>query len=252
MSRTAFTRKKAKDTPADPDKHLRATLRRYSSAHPCHGFRRAHAYLVHDVGMEINLKKVQRLWREEGLTRKTPRKEVRRGKTTTPVVKATRPNHVWSIDFQYDVTRDGRAVKIVSMIDEFTRESLIDMVERSIDAEALAKALSTVFAARGVPGVLRMDNGPEFISKRLARLCGKRIGMAFIPPGTPWNNGYVESFNNHRRRECLRRHDFANLIEARQTIAEFHRDYNLHHRHSSLGYLTPTEYAEHWKTTHTL
>lgn len=99
---------------------------------------------------------------------------MRRGKSTTPLVKAARPNHVWSIDFQYDVTRDGRAVKIVSMIDEFTRESLIDMVERSIDADALAKALSTVFAARGVPGVLRMDNGPEFISKRLARVLAWR------------------------------------------------------------------------------
>ncbi len=252
MARSTFQRAKVKDTPQDPDQELRATLRAYSTAHPCHGFRRAHAYLVHDVGMEINLKKVQRLWREEGLTRKTPRRQVRRGKTTMPVVKANEPNHVWSIDFQYDVTRDGRPIKIASMVDEFTRESLLDIVERSIDADQLAKALTTVFAARGVPRVLRMDNGPEFISKRLQRLCGKRIGMAYIPPGTPWNNGYVESFNNHRRRECLRRHDFANLIEARHTITEFHRDYNLHHRHSSLGYLTPVEYAEQWKTTHTL
>ncbi|WP_175954290.1 IS3 family transposase [Schaalia sp. Marseille-Q2122] len=118
-------------------------------AHPCHGFRRAHAYLVHDVGMEINLKKIQRLWREEGLTRKTPRKEVRRGITTTPQVKATCPNHVWSIDFQYGVTRDGHAVKIVPMFDEFTRVSLIDMIERSVDADALAKALSALFALRG-------------------------------------------------------------------------------------------------------
>lgn len=202
--------------------------------------------------MEINLKKAQGLWHEEGLTRKTPRRTVRRGKSTTPLIKAAHPNHVWSIDFQYDVTRDGRAFKIVSMIDEFTRESLIDMVERSVNADALAKAHSTVFTRRAVPKVLRMDNGPEFLSKRLQRLCRARIGMAFIEPGTPWNNGHVESFNNDRRRQCLRRHDFANLIEEWQTITEFHRDYNLHHRHSALGYLTPTENAEQWKTTQTL
>lgn len=95
--------------------------------------------------MEINLKNVQGLWHEKGLTRKTPRRAVRRGKSTTPLIKAEHPHHVWSIDFQYDATRDGRVLKFVSMIDEFTRESLIDMVERSVNAAvALAKVLSAV------------------------------------------------------------------------------------------------------------
>lgn len=244
MSRSTFLRSKLKQTSSDPDKKLRADLRDYSACRPTHGFRRAHAYLTRDVGMEINVKKVQRLWREEGLSRKTPTKQARKGKRTSPMVKAVRPNHVWSIDFQFDVTRDGRPVKIASMIDEFTRESLLDVVERNIDANELARALTRVFAERGTPEVLRMDNGPEFVSKRLARLCGDRIGMFFIEPGTPWNNGFVESFNNFRSRECLRRHDFANIVEAREIITEFHRDYNYHHRHSSLGYLTPREFAQ--------
>lgn len=192
MSRTAFTRDRVKDTPLDPDKELRATLRRYSVAHPCHGLRRAHAYLVHDVGREINLKKSQRLWCEEGLTLKTPRKEVRRGKTTTPLVKATCPNHVWSIDFQYDVTRNGRPVKIVSMIDEFTRESPIGMIERSVDADALAKALSAVIALRGTPGccvwITAQNSSPNACNACAARVLAWHSSLQVCPGTTGMSN----------------------------------------------------------------
>lgn len=244
MSRSTYHRQPVKTTPEDPDKALRGMLRDYALKHPCHGFKRAHAWLVHDQGWQINRKKVQRLWREEGLTLKQVRRRRREGTTTTDLpVRACKRNHVWSVDFQFHVTEDGRPFKIVSMIDEYTRESLLDVVERKVNASQLCGALTRVFQQRGVPEVLRMDNGPEFVSAALRRLCQDRVGMAFIPPGQPWNNGFVESFNRRRRYECLERHSFGSLLEAQVLIADFHREHNQQHRHSSLGYMTPDEFA---------
>lgn len=243
ISRSTFRRCTLKDTPRDPNRWLREKLREYSNAHPCHGFKRAHAWLVHDEGVCVNRKKVQRLWREESLTRPQMRRRKRTDKPTSTVERPTGPNQVWSIDFQFDTTSDGRFFKIASMIDEYTRESLLDLVDRSITADELCTALAKVCTARGTPSALRMDNGPEFISKRLKKFCSTRISMAYIEPGTPWNNGVVESFNRRRRYECLALNEFTSVLEARVAISDFHADHNHHHRHSALGYLTPTEYA---------
>jgi putative transposase len=139
-------------------------------------------------------------------------------------VVADAPKVVWALDFQYDSTIDGKAVKIASMIDEHTRESLLHLVERSITADRLIIELENVFAVHGVPMVLRMDNGPELVSQALQQFCD----------GT---------FNNRMRKECLNRNHWTTLREARVVIGDFKRDHNRRHRHSALGYLTPAEYA---------
>jgi transposase InsO family protein len=130
-------------------------------------------------------------------------------------VKADAPKVVWALDFQLHSTVDGRAIKIASMLDEHTRVSLMDIVERSITAQRLTEELDKAFALWGGPPlVLRMDNGPEFISHVLQQFCGDRVGICYIPPGTPWNNGHIESFNNRLGKECLNRNHWTSLLEA--------------------------------------
>jgi putative transposase len=159
---------------------------------------------------------------------------------------------VWAIDFQFDSTTDGKAIKIASMIDEHTRESLMNIVERSITAERLVSELETAFTvAGGPPKVLRTDNGPELVSQALQRFCENKTGMVYIPPGCPWINGYIESFNNRLRKECLNRNHWNTLFEARVVIGDFKHEHNHRHRHSALGYRTPAEYASACKHTHT-
>ena len=190
LARSTYRRTPLAQTPDDPDADLRAWLRSYATKHPCHGFRRAWAALRHDEGAGVNKKKVHRLWREEGLQVKARSPRKRAGMSTTPHVTADAPNVVWALDFQFDSTIDGTAVKIASMVDEHTRESLLHLAERSITADRLVAELERVFDLRGgPPAVLRMDNGPEMISTALREFCAERVGLAYIPPGMPWNNG---------------------------------------------------------------
>lgn len=136
----------------------------------------------------------------------------------------------------FDATIDGKAVKIASMIEEHTRESLLNIVERSITGDRLVDELERVFTiAGGPPMVLRMDNGPEMISQALQAFCEGKVGLSYIPLGTPWNNGYIESFNNLLRRECLNRNHWTSLLEVRVVIGDFTHDHNHRHRHSALG-----------------
>jgi putative transposase len=214
-------------TPTDPDADLRAWLRTYAGKHPCHGFRRVWAALRHDEGQAINVKKVHRLWCEEGLQRRVHGPRKRSGTSSVPTVVADAPKVVWAIDFQFDSTTDGKAIKIASMVDEHTRESLLHLVERSITADRLVPELERVFvAAGGPPKVLRMDNGPELVSQALQQFCKGKVGLSYIPPGTPWNNGYIESFNNRLRKECLNRNHWNTLFEARVVIGDFKDEHN--------------------------
>jgi transposase InsO family protein len=171
--------------------------------------------------------------------------------SSVPVVEADGPKVVWALDFQFDSTIDGKAIKIASMIGEHTRMSLLHLVERSITAERLVEELERVFAAAGgPPKVLRMDNGPEMVSHALQQFCAGKVGLSYIPPGTPWNNGYIESFNNRLWKECLNRNHWSTLLEARVVIGDFKHERNHRHRHSALGYLTPAEYAARCRHTH--
>jgi putative transposase len=251
LARSTHRRVPQSQTPADPDTEMRAWLRSYALKHPCHGFRRAWAALRYDERREVNKKKVHRLWREEGLQLKAISARKRAGVSSMPPLEADAPNVVWAIDFQFDSTVDGKAVKIASMIDENTRVSLLHVVEHSITAERLVTELEKAFAAEGrPPKVLRMDNGPELVSQALQRFCDGKVGLSYIPPGTPRNNGYIESFNNRLRKECLNRNHWHTLFEARVVIGDFKHEHNHRHRHSALGYRTPAEYATACRHTH--
>lgn len=251
LARSTYRTLPQAQTPADPDAETRAWLRAYATKNPCHGFRRAWAALRYDECREVNKKKIHRLWREEGLQVRVRNPRKRAGVSSVSLIAADAPNVVWAIDFQFDSTVDGKAIKIASMIDEHTRVSLLNVVERSITAERLVTELETVFAAAGGPPiVLRMDNGPEFISQALQQFCDGKTGMSYIPPGTPWNNGHIESFNNRLRKECLNRNHWNTLLEARVVIGDFKDEHNHRHRHSSLGYRTPAEYAARCSHTH--
>jgi putative transposase len=160
LARSTYRRLPQAQTLADPDADMRAWLRTYATKHPCHGFRRAWAVLRYDERRQVNMKKVHRLWREEGLQVRVHSPRKRAGVSSTPQIEADAPNVVWAIDFQFDSTVDGKAVKIASAIDEHTRVSLLHVIERSITAERLVAELEGVFAAAGgSPRVLRMDNG---------------------------------------------------------------------------------------------
>jgi putative transposase len=179
LARSTDRRLPLAQTPAEPDADVRAWLRSYATKHPCDGFRRAWAALRYDERREVNKKKVHRLRREEGLQVRVRSPRKRTGVTSIPPVDADAPNVVWAIDFQFDSTVDGRAVKIASMIDEHTRVSLLNLVERSITAERLVAELETVFAAAGgPPRVMRMDNGPELVSQALQHFCDDKVGMS--------------------------------------------------------------------------
>ncbi|KKB97433.1 integrase [Mycolicibacter arupensis] len=252
LARSTCRRLPLAQTPTDPDAEMRAWLRAYATKHPCHGFRRAWAALRYDERREVNKKKIHRLWREEGLQVRVHSPRKRAGVSSVPPIVADAPKVVWAIDFQFDSTVDGKAIKIASMIDEHTRESLLNLVERSITGEHLVEELKAVFAAHGgPPKVLRLDNGPEMVSQALQGFCEHKTGMVYIPPGCPWDNGYIESFNNRLRKECLNRNYWTTLFEARVVISDFKDEHNTRHRHSALGYRTPAEYAAACGCTHT-
>ena len=151
---------------------------------------------------------------------------------------------MWAVDFQFDSTTDGRPVKIVSLVDEHTRECLGGLVERSITADRLIDELDRLAAERGYPAVLRCDNGPELACTVMADWADQRTGLAFIPPGQPWRNGYIESFNGRLRDECLNINIFWSLTHARVVITDWKTEYNHHRSHSALGYQPPARYAE--------
>lgn len=234
--------------PAKPnpeEQRLVKQLQQLSRAHPRYGYRRITALLRRD-GWPVNRKRVQRLWRREGL--KVP---VAKPKRRAPGVaagayprRATRPNEVWSYDFVHDQTADGRLLKWLPVVDEFTRECLALPVERRMNGAYAIGTLAGCVAERGAPAYLRSDNGPEFIAGLVQQwLAASGIATLYIPPGCPWENPFSESFNGKLRDEFLEREEFASLAEAKVLGAEHQRQYNHERPHSSLDYQTPVEFA---------
>ena len=236
------------------DAAIRAQLHAFSRKRPRWGYRQAHQHLLQE-GWSINRKRVQRLWREEGLrVPQKRRKRQRRGESTVPGdrLRAQRPDHVWAFDFQFDVTEDGRAVKLLYVVDEFTREALAMEAERRIDGDRVVDVLEGIVAEQGRrPELVRCDNGPEMTSNALRDWCRfSRTGAAFIEPGSPWENPFVESFNSRVRDELLSVEVFSCLTEAKVMIEDFRQDYNRYRPHRAHRMMTPTAFRTGWETVH--
>ena len=231
---------------------LRRELREISLQRPRAGYRMA-ARCLRRGGWEVNDKRVQRIWREEGLkVVRRQRKRARMGNSEqgSQRLRAEHPNHVWSYDFVQDRTRDGRRLKMLCVVDEYTRECLAIHVARRIEAAQVMEVMECLVGERGAPGHLRSDNGPEFVAKAL-RGWLERSGVRtlYITPGSPWENAYCESFNSRLRDEFLNREEFASEMEAKVLSAEWRRDYNEARPHSALGDQTPAEFAKRCRAT---
>ena len=239
---------------SDPDSGLRAWLRKFSAEHSRWGYRRAHAVLVRE-GHRVNRKKVQRVWREEGLRVPTGRRKRQRlGESTTPAdrLHAEHPDHVWALDYQFDVTATGRILKILHVVDEFTRESLADLVAYSVDADATVAVLDKIVGWRNrYPTFIRCDNGPELTANALKDWCHfGGAGTSYIDPGSPWQNPWVESYGSRMRDELLAIEAFDTLLEAQVLVSDWRKEHNDYRPHSAHGMLTPAEFARQWRTDH--
>lgn len=231
----------------EQDRPLVNRMHQLSQENPRAGYRMITGLLRKEGWAPLNRKRVHRLWQQAGLqVPKKQRKRRRLGSSDNGCVrlKATYPNHVWSIDFLFDTTEDGRQVKLMPIIDEYTRECLVIKVSRSIPAKSVIEALQGLFRQRGCPTYLRSDNGPEFIAEALRSfLDAADVKTRYIEPGAPWQNGYVESFNATLRSELLNREFFATVLEASVLSEQYRRRYNEYRLHSSLGYETPSSFA---------
>jgi len=236
--------------PAADDEALRGELRAFSAARPRWGYRQAHTHLQAQ-GWEINRKRVQRVWREEGLRVPTrTRKRRRLGDSTAPQgrLRAEHPNHVWAFDFQFDQTADGQALKLLNVVDEFTREALVMHTARSVSADQTVAVLAGLVAERGAPTHIRCDNGPEMTANALIDWCARQsTTTSYIDPGAPWQNAFVESFHSRVRDELLDLELFSCQAEARVLIEDWREDYNQRRPHSSLGRKAPAVFAASWK-----
>ena len=203
--------------------------------------------LLRREGLKINRKRVQRLWREAGL--KVPARTVKKrrlGGSENACFRrrAERPNHVWSHDFVMDQTSDGRRLKILTVVDEYTRECLALEAERCIEAVDVVEVLRKIITVRGVPENIRSDNGGEFIAQVVRKfLQSSGAQTLYIEPGAPWENGFAESFFSRLRDEMLNIEEFMNLAEARWFARRRQQEHNEERPHSSLGYRTPAEFA---------
>ena len=238
--------------PARPrdDAGLLERLKRVREKWPRFGYRRAWAVLRRE-GEAINPKRVYRLWRSCGLAVSRRKKRVRRKPAESVPCRAAHPNHVWTYDFLEDATLSGSKLRLLTVVDEFTRECLKIEVGTSFPAERVLRTLEGVFQSYGTPRFLRSDNGPEFIALTLRGwLRVQGAGTLYIAPGSPWENGYVESFNGKFRDECLDRETFLSVAEARIGSERYRRHYNGERPHSSLGYKTPLEFKKEWMEAH--
>jgi transposase InsO family protein len=219
-------------------------IHRLAIRHSRYGYRRI-TVLLRREGWKINKKRVHRMWRAEGLSLPLRRPRRRRvGPVGEIVNKAEYPNHVWSYDFVEDRTERGGKLRTLAIIDEYTRECLAIRIAPSIPALAVVEVLEWLFLTRGVPKFIRSDNGPEFVAKAVCQwLKEKSCQTIFITPGSPWENGYIESFFDKLREECLNREIFRNGKEAQAIVENWRQEYNNYRPHSSLGYLTPAEFA---------
>lgn len=228
--------------PRQSDAELRERLVELAREKPRYGYRRLHVLLRRE-GEAVNHKRVHRVYREAGLSiRRKRRKHCVR--VSSPLRQHTAANQEWALDFVHDAIAAGRAIRVLSVVDAYTRECLALEVDTSFASRRLTRVLEGIIAVRGEPKSIRCDNGPEMTSRHfLAWSIERKIELVHIQPGKPTQNARVESFHGRLREECLRVSWFQNLFDARRKIAAWRRDYNEQRPHSSLQYLTPAEFA---------
>lgn len=235
------TQRKVARSP-DDEAALTASIVDLARRYGRYGYRRITA-LLRAEGWSCNHKRVERIWRAEGL--KVPARQPKRGRLwlndgSCVRLRPERPNHVWAYDFVEDRTRDGRKLRMLNVVDEYTRECLAIRVGRKLRAADVIDVLSDLFILRGTPGHVRSDNGPEFVATAVKGwITGVGAKTAYIEPGSPWENGYVESFNGKLRDELLNAEVFNTLAEAKVLIESWRRHYNTVRPHSSLRYRPP-------------
>lgn len=226
----------------DKEVYLRKRIIELATKYGRYGYQRITA-LIQQEGWKVNHKKVERIWRQEGL--KVPQKQPKRKRLwlndgSCIRLKPMRRNHVWSYDMVMCRTHNGKAFRILNIIDEYTRESLSIKVARSITADDVIQKLSELFILKGIPEHIRSDNGPEFTARAIRRwLNDLQVKTLYIEPGSPWENGYIESFNGKLRDELLNGEIFMTLFEAQVLTENWRREYNHIRPHSSLGYRPP-------------
>lgn len=230
----------------DDESRLRQDIVELATKYGRYGYRRVTA-LLHRDGWRVNHKRVERIWRQEGL--KVPKKQPKRRRLcladgSLVRLRANKANHVWSYDFVHGRTSDGRALRYLNIIDEFTRECLSIDVSRRLNSEDVLCRLAELFILRGTPGYIRSDNGSEFTAHAVIEWLNRLdVNTLFIEPGSPWENGFCESFNSKFRDEFLNCEIFDTLLEARVLTARWRRYYNISRPHSSLGYRPPAPEA---------
>lgn len=230
----------------DDQAELRMRIHEIAAARVRYGYKRIHILLLRE-GWQINHKRVYRLYREEGLTLRSKRpKRIVSAAHRQHVENAENPNEVWSIDFMSDALFDGRRLKLLTVVDNYTRECLAIKTGQGITGDQVADTLGYIAVGRSFPSRIKCDNGPEFTSKALDKWAYEHnVVLDFSRPGKPTDNGYIESFNGRLRDECLNVNWFLSLDDAQRKIGAWREDYNVSRPHTSLGNLTPFEFASH-------
>ena len=226
---------------ADEDE-LTAAVIAMASQYGRYGYKKI-TVLLQRAGWKVGRDRVERIWSREGLKvpkKQQPRRRLWLNDGSCIRLRPERPNHVWSYDFVTARTREGRKLRILTLIDEYTRECLALQVARRLNSQDVIETLSDVMLWKGIPEHVRSDNGPEFVSKKLRSwLHGLGTGPLYIEPGSPWENGYCESFNGKLRTECLNGEIFYSLKEAQIVIGQWRQEYNTVRPHAALGYRPP-------------
>jgi putative transposase len=246
LDQSRTTQRREPCLPCD-EKQLTVDMLTLATRYGRYGYRRITALLNNNYGWRVNHKRVERIWRREGL--KVPGKQPKRGRLwlndgSCIRLRPERKDHVWSYDFMIDRTANGKSFKILNIIDEYTRECLATLIDRKIKSDDVINQLFNLFVFRGIPEYIRSDNGPEFTAKAVRKWLHRlEVKTLFIEPGSPWENGYIESFNGKMRDELLDREIFTNLEEAKVLLNQWRREYNQVRPHSAKNYHPPAPEA---------
>jgi putative transposase len=246
LDQVRTTQRRELSTPSD-EKQLTIDIIELASNYGRYGYRRITALLNQNKGWRVNHKRVERIWRMEGL--KVPQKQPKRGRLwlndgSCIRLRPDHKDHIWSYDFVKEHTEDGKAFRVLNIIDEYSRECLAALVERKIKSEDVLDQLFNLFVFRAVPEHIRSDNGPEFTARAVRKWLNQLgVKTLFIEPGSPWENGYIESFNGKMRDELLDREIFTTLAEAKVLVGQWRKEYNQIRPHSSLNYRPPAPEA---------